>query len=413
MSKLQEKYQQKENEKLAINGGTPIRESILQYGKQTIDQSDKEAVLSVLDENKYLTTGPEVVKFEEEMATFLNKKYAVAVNSGTAALHCAVNAIQASPGSEIIVTTMSFVASANCVLYCGLKPILCDIDPDTLNIDIDKAEKLITNKTVGIVAVDFAGQLCDHEKLRALCDKYSLYLIEDAAHSVGIEGVGKYADLTTLSFHPVKNMTTCEGGMIVTDNELFYNKMKQFRTHGITTDYKKRENTGSHYYEMVELGFNYRIPDLLCALGRSQLKRLSEFVKRRNEIAQQYDHAFESLKQIKPLKQLFPSAYHIYVIKLDLNKLSATRDQIFKALKAEGIGVNVHYMPIHMHPYYISKYNKQSLLVSESVYQQIITLPLFPTMTDRDIEDVIKGVKKVVKFYLFIKGLKSHIFLFE
>lgn len=389
-------------EHLAINGGIPVRETILQYGKQTIDQSDKEAILAVLDENKYLTTGPYVTKFEDDIAEHLNKKHAVAVNSGTAALHCAVHALQAPLGSEIIVTTLSFVATANCVLYCNLIPVLCDIDPNTLNIDIDKAEKLITNKTVAIIAVDFAGQLCDYIKLRSICDKYKLYLIEDAAHSLGVDGVGKYADLTTLSFHPVKNITTCEGGMIVTDNQLFSERMKQFRTHGISVDYKKREETGSHYYEMLELGFNYRIPDLLCALGSSQLKRLPQFIKRRNEIAQRYDKVFIPLKGITPLKQQFSSAYHIYVIKLNLDQLSATRDQVFKALKAEGIGVNIHYMPIHMHPYYkenIKNIKNIELPIAEKIYQQIITLPLFPTMTDKDIDYVIKGVKKVIEFY--------------
>lgn len=386
-------------ENLAINGGKPVRDTILQYGKQTINQSDKNAIQTVLEENKYLTTGPYVTKFEAEIAKYLNKKHAVAVNSGTAALHCAINSLKVPPGSEIIVTTMSFVATSNCVLYCNLTPIFCDIDPDTLNIDIDKVEKLISNKTVAIIAVDFAGQLCDYVKLRDICDKYNLYLIEDAAHSFGINGVGKYADLTTLSFHPVKNITTCEGGMIVTNNDLFDFRMRQLRTHGIAIDYKKREETGSHYYEMTELGFNYRIPDLLCALGSSQLKRLPQFIKKRNEIAEKYNKIFFSLKEISPLKQRFLSAYHIYVIKLNLDTLSTSRDNIFKALKAEGIGVNVHYMPIHMHPYYKKNIKDITLPVSEKIYQQIITLPLFPTMTDKDIDDVIKGVNKVIKFY--------------
>ena len=395
---------------LAINGGKPYRETVLQYGKQTIDESDKEAVMEVLNENKFLTTGPRVNKFEEEVCEFVGSKYGVAVNSGTAALHCALSCLNLQSDDEIIVTSLSFVASANAILYCGAKPVFCDIEESTMNIDVDKIEELITEKTRGIVFVDFAGQPCDFHRLKEIKEKYNLVLIEDAAHSIGCQinkcpnkpYIGSFADLTTFSFHPVKNITTCEGGMIMTNNEDYYNQMKSFRSHGISVDYKQREKMGSHYYEMTQLGYNYRIPDLLCALGSNQLKRLPQWIKRRQEIAKRYDEAFGELsKYFEPLEQKYESAYHIYVIKLKLENLKVSRDEIFKALKAEGLGVNVDYMPIHLHPYYKKNLGTEEGLcpVSDNVYKRIITLPIFPTMTEEDIEDVIGTINKVINFY--------------
>ena len=396
---------------LAINGGSPYRETILQYGKQTIDESDKQAVMEVLNENTYLTTGPRVNKFEEEVCEFVGVKYGVAVNSGTAALHCALSCLNLQSDDEIIVSCLSFVASANAILYCGAKPVFCDIEESTMNIDANKIEELITDKTRGIVFVDFVGQPCDFHRLKEIKDKYNLVLIEDAAHSIGCQinkcptkpYVGSFADLTTFSFHPVKNITTCEGGMIMTNNEEYYNQMKSFRSHGISVDYKQREKMGSHYYEMTQLGYNYRIPDLLCALGSNQLKRLPQWIKRRQEIAKRYDESLNELNEyLEPLEQKYESAYHIYVIKLKLEKLKASRDEIFKALKAEGLGVNVHYMPIHLHPYYKNNLGTYEGLcpVAENVYKRIITLPIFPTMEEKDIEDVIGIVKKVINCYI-------------
>ena len=287
---------------LAINGGNPIRKNVLNYGKQTIDETDKQAVLNVLNENKYLTTGPRVREFEDKVKQYCNVKYACAVNSGTAALHLAVHALNLKESDEIIVSCLSFVASSNAILYCGVKPIFCDIDENTMNIDPNKIEALITKNTKAIIVVDFAGQPCDYHKILPIVKKHNLALIEDAAHSFGCQvnscttnpKVGSFADITTFSFHPVKNITTCEGGMSVTNNETYYKRMKAFLTHGITRDYKDREKNASHYYEMVDLGYNYRIPDLLCALGISQLKKIDKFIKRRQEIAKIYD---ENLKQ--------------------------------------------------------------------------------------------------------------------
>ena len=396
--------------KLAINGGKPIRKNILNYGKQTIDESDKQAVLDVLNENKYLTTGPRVTEFENRVKQYCNVKYACAVNSGTAALHLAVHAVNLKNTDEVIVTCLSFVASANCILYCGAKPVFCDIDEDTMNIDPNKIEALITKNTKAIIVVDFAGQPCDYHKIIPIVKKHNLVLIEDASHSFGCQinscikkpKVGSFADITTFSFHPVKNITTCEGGMTVTNNEKYYKRMKAFLTHGITKDYKDREKNASHYYEMVDLGYNYRIPDLLCALGISQMNKIDLFIKRRQEIAKVYDEKLKSFNNyLVPLRQKCESAYHIYVIKLNLQNLKVDRNTIFKALKAEGIGVNVHYMPIHLHPYYknnLGTYNGM-MPVAEKVYKQIITLPIFPTMTEKNIEEVVNSIKKIIFNY--------------
>jgi len=395
---------------LAINGGNPVRKTMLNYGKQTIDETDKKAVLDVLNENKYLTTGPKVTEFENKVKQYCNVKYACAVNSGTAALHLAVHALNLKSNDAIIVPCLSFVASSNAILYCGVKPIFCDIDEDTMNIDPTKIEKLITKNTKAIIVVDFAGQPCDYHSILPIIKKHNLVLIEDAAHSFGCQinscvtkpKVGSFADITTFSFHPVKNITTCEGGMTVTNNEIYYKRMKAFLTHGITRDYKDREKNASHYYEMVDLGYNYRIPDLLCALGISQLKKIDSFIKKRQEIAKIYNENFKSFnKYLVPLTQQFESAYHIYVIKLNLKNLNVNRDVIFKALKAEGIGVNVHYIPIHLHPYYKNKLKtfEGMMPIAEKIYKQIITLPLFPLMNQEDINDVINSVKKVISYY--------------
>ena len=395
--------------KLAINGGIPIRKTILQYGKQTIDESDKKAIMDVLNENKYLTTGPKIKEFEDAICDFVKVKYAVAVNNGTSALHCALSCLNLNKTDEVIVTCMSFVATSNAILYCGAKPIFCDIEESTMNIDVNKIEKLITKNTKALLVVDFAGQPCDYHEIKKITNKYNLVLIEDAAHSLGCKinscphkpYIGSFADLTTFSFHPVKNITTCEGGMITTNNEKYYNHMKSFRSHGISIDYKQREKIGSHYYEMSQLGYNYRIPDLLCALGINQLKRLPQWINKRQEIAKLYDNAFKEYSEyFEPLSQKYENAYHIYIIKLNLDKLKVSRDNIFKALKAEGLGVNVHYMPIHLHPYYKKNIGTYEGLcpVSEDIYKRIITLPIFPTMTNKDINDVIVIIKKVIDY---------------
>jgi len=392
---------------LAIDGGDPVRTEMLQYGKQSIDDTDKDAVLSVLDENKYLTTGPRVTEFENIVKEYIGTEYAVAVNSGTAALHTAIAALNLLPGDEVIVAAISFIATGNAVLYAGCIPVFCDVDQGTLNIDPDKIPALVTPRTRAVMAVDFTGQGCDYKALAHVCRKYNLVLIEDAAHSLGaridsVDGsprVGAYADLTTFSFHPVKNITTCEGGMITTNNKEYYNRMMRFRNHGINKDYVDR---ASHEYDMILLGYNLRIPDLLCALGINQMKRLDKFVARRKAIAEVYDKAFERLDAyIRPLEQRYDNTYHIYIIKLLTENLTVGRDVVFEALRAEGIGVNVHYKPIYLHSYYHEVLGMQPGLcpVAEGVYKRIITLPLYPEMTEKDINDVVTGVEKVINFY--------------
>jgi perosamine synthetase len=375
---------------------------MIPYGKQTLEGDDIEAVLEVLKENTYLTTGPRVSQFEKKVCDYIGCSYGVAVNSGTAALHCATFVAGIQKDDEVIVPAISFVASANCVLYQGGKPVFCDIDPQTLNMDVSKIEGLITEKTKAIIMVDMCGQPCHYDEIRELCNQYNLILIQDAAHSLGGsykgQKVGSYADITCLSFHPVKNITTCEGGMMVTNNEIYYKKAKGFISHGISRDFKEREKANSHYYEMTSLGFNYRIPDLLCALGISQMDKLDRFIQKRNEIAKKYDHFFEQYKDlVEPLKNHYECAYHIYVVKLNTEKIGKSRDEVFKELKEAGIGVNVHYMPIYLHPYYQELgYQKGLCPESEKVYEQMITLPIFPLLKDEEIEYVCEKIINIL-----------------
>lgn len=378
---------------------------MIPYGKQTIDKDDISAVLKVLEENEMLTTGKYVPEFENKVCEYVDAKYGVAVNSGTAALHCATYAINIQEGDEVIVPAISFVASSNCILYQRGTPVFCDINPNTMCIDINKIESLITTKTKAILFVDMCGQPCDFDEIKKIANKYNLLTIHDAAHSIGASyknrKVGSYADITCFSFHPVKNITTCEGGMIVTNNELFYKRSLALRSHGITRDFKEREKLNSHYYEMQDLGFNYRIPDLLCALGIEQLKKIDIFIERRNEIANQYNKLFKGYDNLLvPLENNCDiyNAYHIYIIKLNLENLKCDRDTIFKELKNNGIGVNVHYMPIYLHPYYQSLgYEKGLCPIAEDIYSRIITLPIYPLLKDEEVNKVFNTTINILK----------------
>ena len=384
---------------------------MIPYGKQTLGDDDVQSVLNVLKKNTYLTTGPKVNEFEEKVSVYVGVNYGVAVNSGTAALHCAMFAAGISVNDEVIVPSISFVASANCVLYMGGKPVFCDVCSETLNIDVTKIESLINEKTKAIVCVDMCGMPCDYDKILELCRKHKLILIEDAAHSMGGkykgQKVGSIADISCFSFHPVKNITTCEGGMMVTNNETYYKRGKSFRSHGISRDFMTREKDNSHYYEMNDLGFNYRIPDVLCALGISQMDKLNDFIYKRNFIADFYHEYFRNNEFFRCLgsggleKKDYYHAYHIFVIVLDLhklNKVSKTRDTIFKELKEKGIGVNVHYMPIYLHPYYKSiGYEKGLCPVSENLYEGLITLPMFPLLSLLDLQYVCENVVKIIQ----------------
>jgi perosamine synthetase len=304
---------------------------------------------------------------------------------------------------------MTFAATANCVAVQGARPVFADIDPNTLLIDPNKVEDLITPRTKAIIAVDYAGQPCDYDWLTEIANRHNLVIVDDACHALGggykNRPVGTLAELNTFSFHPVKNITTGEGGMITTESSDLAKKMRLFRNHGITTDHRQREQQGVWFYEMVDLGFNYRLTDIQCALGISQLKHLPVWISRRQEIARRYTLAFKNIPGVKPLavRKDVSHAYHLYVVKFDLTELQKSdRTFIFKALRAEGIGVNVHYIPVHLHPYYQNNFRTcmGQCPVAESAYNQIISLPMFPLMSDRDVEDVINAVNKVVQAYL-------------
>lgn len=392
--------------KLAINGGTPVRKEYIAYGKQTVDDKDIEAVIKVL-KDEYLTTGPYVKEFEERIATYVGSKYAVAVSNGTAALHMACYAAGIKEGDEVIVPAITFAASANCVLYCGGTPVFADIDPKTYNIDLKEIENKITKKTKAIIPVDYTGQSVDMDEIRKIADKHKLIVIEDGAHSLGSEykgkKVGTKAHMTEFSFHPVKPITTGEGGIVVTNDEELYKKMLLFRSHGITRDKDLlTHNEGPWYYEQIDLGYNYRITDIQCALGISQMNKIDDFINRRRDIVEKYNEGFKDIKEIIiPYEADYSnSGWHLYIIKLDLEKLNCTRKEIFEALQAENIGVNVHYIPVYLHPYYQKLGYKKGLCKNaEELYERMITIPLFPKMTDNDVQDVIDGVKKVINYY--------------
>jgi dTDP-4-amino-4,6-dideoxygalactose transaminase len=310
-------------------------------------------------------------------------------------------------GDEVIVSALTFAASSNAVLYCGGTPVFADIDPKTYNIDVSKIESLITNKTKAIIPVDFSGQSVDMNRIKELADKHNLIIIEDAAHALGSEykgtKVGGLADMVEFSFHPVKPITTAEGGIVTTNDESLYKKMMIFRTHGITRDQEiLNENHGPWYYEQQYLGYNYRLTDVQSALGTSQMNKIDDFITRRREIVKHYNEAFKNLKEIiTPFEADFSnSGWHIYVVKVKPELLTTSRKGIFEALQAENIGVNVHYLPVYLHPYYKSLgYEKGLCPVAEEIYENIITLPLFPSMTNEDVIDVVTAVNKVINYY--------------
>jgi len=375
-----------------------MRNSYLPYGKQIIDDADIKAVVNIL-KGDYLTTGPSIEQFEKNIAEYVGANYAVAFTNGTAALHGACFAAGIGRGDEVITTPITFVASANCVLYQGGTVVFADIDPNTYNIDSKKIEEQITNKTKAIIPVDFTGQPADLDAINKIAKKYNLVVIEDAAHALGAtykgKKVGSISDMTMFSFHPVKHITTGEGGMITTNNKKFYEKLIQFRSHGITRDSNLLlEDHGPWYYEMQFLGYNYRMTDIQAALGSSQLLKLDSFIERRKEIVKKYNKAFLDNASITIPYQTSESdsSWHLYIIQVPQN-----RREVFKALQARNIGVNVHYIPVHMLPYYQEiGYKNTHLPMAEKLYEHIITLPLFPGMTDQDVEDVIQAVQEVL-----------------
>ncbi len=372
------------------------------YGHQSIDQQDIDAVEKVL-RTDWITQGPVVEKFEKSLASFVNAKYCASVSSGTAALHLACLAADIGPGDEVIIPTLSFVASANCVLYCGAKPVFVDVYDDTLTINIEETQKKISKKTKAIIAVDFAGHPADWDKLKKLAKKHKLILIDDASHALGSsyrsKQIGSIADLTTFSFHPVKTITTGEVGAITTNNKNFYERLKRLRHHGIYKSDSLSKKYGGWFYDIKDLGYNFRLTDIQAALGISQLAQIEKFIKKRRQIWQRYNKAFDKTHGlILPVeKDNYFCAWHIYPIRIISNKIA--RKEFFDKLRRAGIGVQVHYIPIHLFNFYKRKFNYQNnnFPVAEKYYQQALTLPLFVGLRGKDQEYIIREVKEALR----------------
>ena len=391
---------------LALNGGSPVRATYLPYGRQAVEESDIKAVVEVL-RSDWLTTGPKVAEFEEAFAAQVDAAYAVAFSSGTAALHAAAFAAGLKSGDEAITTPLTFAATANCVLYQGATPVFADVCADTLNLDPQQVEKKISPKTRAILPVDYAGHPAEMTAILEIARRRGMIVIEDACHALGAtygrKRVGGIADMTVFSFHPVKHITTGEGGMVTTNDEGLAETLRRFRNHGISSEARARQNAGQWHYEMVQLGFNYRLPDIVCVLGLEQLKRLEANLARRREIAAVYTTALREIRGIvvPTVRSEANPAWHLYPIRLELDRLNADRAQIFRALRAENIGVNVHYIPVHYHPYYRERFGERAgeFPVAENAYERLISLPMFHAMTDGDVEDVMHALRKVLGHY--------------
>ena len=387
-----------------------MRARLLPYGRQTIDDADVAAVAETL-RSDWLTTGPKVAEFEQALAAVAGTSEAVAVSTGTAALHAAMYALGVEPGDEVIVSTMTFAASANAAVYLGATPVFVDVNADDLLIDPRQVESHITPRTKAVVAVDYAGHPCDYDALEAITKKHGLALVDDACHSIGGaycgRPVGSLATLSAFSFHPVKHVATGEGGAVTTNDAELARRMRLFRNHGISTDFRERAAQGAFAYEMVDLGYNYRLSDIQCALGITQLAKLASSVARRQAIAKQYDDAFRDPGAAPPgVRPLVVAshvchAYHLYVVRLELEALTVDRAAVFRALRAEGIGVNVHYLPVHLHPYYQNRFGTRPGLcpVAEAAYERLLSLPMFPAMSDEDVAQVVEAIDKVVSHY--------------
>lgn len=394
-------------DKLAIFGGKPVFEHKIGYGRQYIDENDIHAVVEVL-KSDYLTCGPKISEAEDQLCKITGAKHAVLFANGTAALHAACHAAGIGPGDEVITTPVTFAASANCALYCGGRPVFADINPETYNMDPDNVEMCITDKTRAVVAVDFTGQAVELKRLREICDKHNLILIEDAAHSLGTkyEGrpVGSIADMTEFSFHPVKTCTAAEGGAITTNDDKLYKKLVLFRTHGITReqDFMVSLSEGGWYYQQVALGFNYQMTDMQAALLSSQLDKLKMFSVRRKELVRRYDEAFSRIPEIVVQKEIPESdtVRHLYILQFRLERLKCGRCEIFDALCAEGVGVNVHYIPIYTFPYYQQLGYRMGLCPNaEKLYERMISIPLYYSLTNGQQDKIIEAVQKIIDYY--------------
>jgi perosamine synthetase len=389
---------------LAIDGGTPVRQTFLPYARQQISEADVEAVTAAL-RSDWLTTGPRVPAFEEALAAFTGARHAVAFSSGTAALHGATAAARLGPGDEAITTPMTFAATANAVLYVGADVRFADVQAGSLLIDPERVARAVTPSTRAILAVDYSGQPADYDTIRSIADAVPggrAIVIADAAHSLGAtwrrRPVGTLADMTMLSFHPAKHITTGEGGAVLTDDDELAARLRRFRNHGIATELAARTDWT---YAMVELGFNYRLTDIAAALGTSQLEQLEGFLARRRRLAAHYlarlnGHEALDVPDVAPDAD---PAWHYMFVQLRLDRLTVDRGQVYRALRAEGIGVNVHYIPVHHHPYYRERYPGLSLPVAEGAYERLLTLPLHAGMSESDVDDVVAALDKVATAY--------------
>jgi perosamine synthetase len=393
-------------ESLALHGGTPVRSTLLSYGRQTIDEADIQAVVDTL-RSDWLTTGPKVNEFEEAFAAWVGARYAVSFSSGTGALHGGAFAAGIGAGDEAITSPLTFAATANCVLYQGARPVFADITADTLNLDPQHVRHQVTSKTKALLPVDYAGHPAELEVMLAIAERHGLTVIEDACHALGAEyrkrRVGGISHMTVFSFHPVKHLTTGEGGMVTTDNADFAERLRKFRNHGISSNARDRQREGQWHYEMILLGFNYRLTDIACALGLQQLGRLDANLARRREIAARYAEALSVVPGIlvPAVRSEVAPAWHLYPIRLESAKVAVGRAEIFRAFRAENIGVNVHYIPVHLHPYYRERfgYRGGEFPIAEAAYEGLVSLPMFHGMSDEDVEDVVRAVDKVMSHY--------------
>ncbi len=393
--------------KPAIEGGIPARETKIYYGHQYIDDADIQAVVEVMKSDN-LTCGPKIGELEEKLCRLTGARYAVVCSNGTAALHMAAMAAGITEGDEVITTPITFAASANCALYCGARPVFVDIDPETYNIDPNKVEAAITERTKAIVAVDFTGQSVELDRLVEISRKHGLKLIEDGAHVIGTtykgRANGSISDMTTFSFHPVKTVTGGEGGAVLTNDEMLYKKLILYRAHGITRDeaQMEHETDGPWYYEQVALGYNYRMTDIQAALLISQLDKLPLFRQRRKEIVARYNEAFARLPMLFVQKEIPDSdtTRHLYILRIVPEKLTIDRKRFFEALTAENVCCNVHYIPTYFFPYYEKLGFQKGLCPNaEKLYAEMLSLPLYYGMTDADVESVIEAVTKIALYY--------------
>jgi len=391
------------DERLAIHGGRPVRDTVLPYGRQTITEADISAVTDVL-RSDWLTTGPKVEEFEQAIAEFSGARHAVSFSSGTAALHGATFAAGLGPGDEAITTPLTFCATANAVLYQGATPLFADVDAETLTIDPSDVAQKITSRTRALLPVDFAGHPAALDALVELAQRHNLIVIEDGAHALGAtyhrRRVGSIAHMTMFSLHPVKHLTTGEGGIITTNDDQLASRLRMFRSHGIASDARTRQAQGQWFYEMTELGFNYRLTDIGAALGLSQMPRLPENLVRRRQIAARYAVELADTPQLRlpTVAADVEPAWHLYPVRVGA---AIDRGDVFRALRAEGLGVNVHYIPVHLHPYYRRRFGFTGgeCPNAEEAYERLISVPMFHGMTDQDVSDVVAAVRKVMAYF--------------